>query len=152
LAISPLISYAQPIIKLPGTITSKSQQYTPVASPGQTWVLVNTVNPVVCYEEETGKQMILQLENSIDYRKQVDLYKQGNIELEKQNTLLKESNKLQNEQLDVSKRTIESYKELLKVQKDAYEEQIKNTKPSIWSKIGAALGVIGIGVLVGLLL
>jgi len=157
LVLNPLTSYSQEIKRIPGTITSgdigpSKQISTPVAPVGQAWVLVNTIEPVICYEEKTGSQMILQLENARDYKTQVDDLRQGNIELEKQIALLKESNKLQNEQFDISKRTIESYKELLKVQKEAYERQIDNVKPSIWDKIFSVLGGIGLGILVGILL
>lgn len=125
---------------------------TPVAPAGQTWVLVNTVEPVICYEEKTGSQMILQLENAKDYKTQVDDLKQGNVELEKQIVLLKEANKLQAEQRDIANQTIESYKGLLKVQKESFEKQIENQKPSVWGKIGAAFGGLGIGILIGVLL
>ena len=155
---SPLISNAQEIKTVPGTISSgdlvpgKNQISTPVAPAGQTWVLVNTTKPVICYEEKTGSQMILQLENAKDYKTQVDDLKQGNAELEKQIALLKEANKLQAEQRDIANQTIESYKGLLKVQKESFEKQIENQKPSIWGKIGAALGGLGIGILIGMLL
>ena len=161
LVLSPSIDtscFAQEIKKIPGTITSgdigpgKNIISTPVAPVGQAWVLVNTTEPVICYTEETGKQIILQLENSNDYKTQVDLYKQGNVELEKQIDLLKETLVLQKQQRDVADQTIESYKKLITVQKDAYEKQIENNKPSIWGKIGAALGGLGIGALIGLLL
>lgn len=119
----------------------------------QTTILVNTKDPVVCFTEaDISNKVIVSLENSGDYKEQIDLLKQGNIELERQITLLKEVNKLQQEQIEISKSTIESYKDLLKVQKEAYEKQIDNTKPSIWDKIFPALGGIGIGVLVGLLI
>jgi hypothetical protein len=147
LAISPLISNAQPIVNLPGTVTSGD-----IVFGGQTIVKVNTAKPVICFEEEDAKQMVVQLENSIDYEDQSENLKQGTAELEKQIALLKEINKLQMEQLNISKQTIESYKELTKVQKEAYEKHIDNIKPSIWDKIFPSLGGVGIGVLIGLLL
>jgi hypothetical protein len=174
LGICPLINncYGQDINGVPGTISNgdvipgKVQISTPVAGDGDTWVLVNTTVPTICYTEETGKQMIIELENSKDYKDQNELYKQSlaelekqigllketNIEFENQIGLLKEINKLQQEQLNISKQTINSYKELIQSQKEAFEKQIENQKPSILNRIGTALGSLGIGVLVGILI
>jgi uncharacterized membrane protein (DUF106 family) len=125
----------------------------PLTSYAQTsTVTVNTASPVVCFTEDDAKKIVVDLENVNDYKEQVELLKEANAELEKQIGLLKDINKLQQEQLNVSKQTIESYKELLKTQKEAYEKQIENNKPSIWGKIAAAAGGLGIGVLIGLLL
>ena len=114
--------------------------------------LKQTTESLVCFKEEDAKKMVVELENARDYEDEIDLLKKGNLEIEKQITLLKEANKLQNEQLDISKKTIDSYKELLQAQKDAYEKKIENEKPSIWGKFFAAIGGVGIGVLIGLLL
>jgi uncharacterized membrane protein (DUF106 family) len=125
----------------------------PLTSYAQTsTVTVNTASPVVCFTEDDAKKIVVDLENVNDYKEQVELLKEANAELEKQIISLKDINKLQQEQLNVSKQTIESYKELLKTQKEAYEKQIENNKPSIWGKIAAAAGGLGIGVLIGLLL
>lgn len=145
--------YGQEIKTVPGTVVSdKTQISTPAASAGQTWVLVNTTEPVICYEEKTASQMILQLENAKDYKTQVDDLKQDNAELEKQIALLKEANKLLVEQRDIADQTIELYKDLLNAQKEFFEKQIENQKPSIWGKIGVALEGLGIGILIGVLL
>ena len=151
LGINPLTSYAQVTKPIPGTITSGDIK--PVSSnPNQTWVLVNTINPVICYEEETGKQMILQLENNADYETEISDLKKDSAELEKQIGLLKDEIVLQKEQLDISKQTVDSYKELIKAQKDAFVKQIDNSKPSFLQKISTFLGGIGVGVLAGLFL
>lgn len=146
LIISPSISYSQGIPNaIPGTVSSGSLSATST-------VVVSTTEPVVCFKESDASRMVVELENNGDYREQIDLLKQANSELEKQIGFLKEINKLQQEQLKVSEQTIASYKELLKTQKEAYEKKIENEKPSIWGKIAAAVGGLGIGVLVGLLL
>jgi len=88
----------------------------------------------------------------VDYQEQVRLLKDANSELEKQIVSLKEINKLQQEQLEISKRTVESYKELVKTQREAYETEIKNTKPSIWKQIITGISGLGIGILIGLVL
>lgn len=140
--------------KIPGTITSGDIVPGQPASldPNKTWVLVNTKEPVVCFTETDGKQMVVPLENTDEYQTEINLLKQGNEELEKQINLLKETNKLQKEQLDISRQTIDSYKELIKSQKEAYEKQIENIKPSLFEKFSGILGGVGVGILVGLLL
>ena len=123
------------------------------AADNQTTLLVNTKEPVICFTEaDISNRVIVQLENLGDYKEQVDLLKQGSVELERQIALLKEINKLQQEQLVVSKSTIEAYKDLLKVQKEAYEKQIDNVKPSFFEKISGIFGGLGVGILIGLLL
>lgn len=116
-------------------------------------IQINTTEPVICFTEADAKtKILLPLENSIDYQQEIELLKQTTQELEKQIVLLKEMNKLQSEQLELSKQTIESYKKLLDSQKEAYERKIENEKPSIWGKIAATFGGLGIGILIGLLL
>jgi uncharacterized membrane protein (DUF106 family) len=124
----------------------------PLTSYAQTsTVVVNTTSSVVCFTEDDTKKIVVDLENVNDYKEQVEILKEANAELEKQIISLKEINKLQQEQLDISKQTIISYQNLLKVQKEAYEKEIKNNKPSIWGKIFASIGGLGVGVLIGLL-
>jgi hypothetical protein len=132
---------------------SQSQIIPKLQDVNQSYVLVNTKEPVICFTEaDVTNKVVVQLENNKDYESEIILLKQGTTELEKQIELLKESNKLQKEQLDITKQTIDSYRELLKSQKEAYEKQIENSKPSIFEKIFAAIGGVGIGILVGLLL
>lgn len=133
-------------------LPSTSLAQTSNTKPNQTTILVNTDKPVVCFTEEDTKKIVVELENSADYQEQVSLLKDANSELEKQIVSLKEINKLQQEQLEISKRTIESYKELIKTQREAYETEIKNTKPSIWKQIITGISGLGIGILIGLVL
>jgi len=133
-------------------LPSTSLAQIPNTKSSQPTISVNTDKPVVCFTEEDTKKIVVELENSADYQEQVSLLKDANSELEKQIVSLKEINKLQQEQLEISKRTIESYKELIKTQREAYETEIKNTKPSIWKQIITGISGLGIGVLIGLIL
>lgn len=103
---------------------------------------------VICFAEADVKRMVVDLENVNDYREQIDLLKQSNAELEKQLDLMRQINKFQYEQLEISKQTIEAYKNLIDVQKNAYESEIKNSKYSVWEKVFVSLGV---GLLIGLI-
>jgi predicted transcriptional regulator len=149
LVILPLTSYAQPPEGSISATTIKSSTYDVKQT---STVTVNSTSPVVCFTEDDTKKIVVDLENSNDYREQVEILKEANVELEKQIISLKEINKLQQEQLEISKQTIESYKNLLNAQKEAYEKEIENNKPNIWEKIFVGVGAAGIGVLIGLLL
>lgn len=149
MVILPLTSYAQPPEGSISATTIKSSTYDVKQT---STVTVNSTSPVVCFTEDDTKKIVVDLENSNDYREQVEILKEANVELEKQIISLKEINKLQQEQLEISKQTIESYKNLLNAQKEAYEKEIENNKPNIWEKIFVGVGAAGIGVLIGLLL
>ena len=149
MVILPLTSYAQPP---EGSISATTIKSSTSDVKQTSTVIVNTTSPVVCFTEDDTKKIVVDLENSNDYREQVEILKEANVELEKQIISLKEINKLQQEQLEISKQTIESYQKLLKTQKEAYEKEIENNKPNIWEKIFVGVGAAGIGVLIGLLL
>lgn len=149
MVILPLTSYAQPP---EGSISATTIKSSTSDVKQTSNVTVNSTSPVVCFTEDDTKKMVVDLENSNDYREQVEILKEANVELEKQIISLKEINKLQQEQLEISKQTIESYKNLLNAQKEAYEKEIENNKPNIWEKIFVGVGAAGIGVLIGLLL
>ncbi len=106
----------------------------------------------ICFSENDAKQMLVQLESVADYKEQIELMKSANQELLKQIELLKQVNKLQVDQLTTYKKTIDAYDALLKSQKNAYEKQIENERPSIFGKIFAGVGGIGAGILIGLIL
>jgi len=72
-------------------------------------------------------------------------------ELETQVKLLKETNKLKEEQITIGDRTIKQYQELIKFQKETYEQAVKDSRPNIFKQIIDALGFIGVGVVIGLI-
>ena len=106
----------------------------------------------VCYSEDTAKQITVDLEKAKSLKEQVELFEKGNAELEKQVSLLKEMNKLKDEQIAIGDKTIKQYQELLKFQKDTYEQAVKDTSPSVLKQVIDALGFLGIGVLAGVIL
>lgn len=106
----------------------------------------------ICFSEDTARRITVDLEKAKSLKEQVELYEKGNAELEKQITLLKEINKLKDEQIAINNMTIKQYQELLKFQKDTYEQIVKDAKPSVLKQIIDALGFIGIGILAGILI
>ena len=96
--------------------------------------------------------MVVSLENNKLLSDEVKLLKDMTAELEKQIDLLEQQKQKQVEQLKISQDTIDNYVKLLATQKKAYEEEIKNSKPSFLKQAGAIGGAIAIGVLIGLLI
>jgi hypothetical protein len=45
-----------------------------------------------------------------------------------------------------------SYKDLLKIQKEGYEKEIKNAKPKLLDTILKSIGLVGAGIVIGALL
>jgi hypothetical protein len=98
----------------------------------------------ICLPMEEAKNLVVELEKGKGLKEQVELYRQANEELEKQVNLLKEMNKLKDEQIAIGDRTIKQYQELLKFQKETYEQAVKDAKPGLLKQIIDAIGVIGI--------
>jgi len=71
---------------------------------------------------------------------------------DKQIELLKMKNDLYKEAIVLNEQTIKQYQELLKYQKESYNEIIKANKPSFFREIFNTFGFIGIGILIGLAL
>lgn len=106
----------------------------------------------VCYSEDTAKQITVDLEKAKSLKEQVELFEKANAELEKQVSLLKEMNKLKDEQIAIGDKTIKQYQELLKFQKETYEQAVKDARPSVLKQVIDALGFIGIGILAAVIL
>jgi DNA-directed RNA polymerase beta' subunit len=71
---------------------------------------------------------------------------------DKQIELLKQKVELYKEAMALNEQTIKQYQELLKYQKESYNEVIKANKPSFIREIFNTFGFIGIGILIGLAL
>jgi len=117
--------------------------------------------PLISFAEDIvipiadAKKMVVELERSSLYERQVVLIEKANSQLVDQNTLLMEQNiilkeqvKLKQDQLDLSAKELEN-------QKKVYEDKIKvyeKDKGNIWDKVFIAVGGIGIGILAGAVL
>ncbi|MDA8104667.1 MAG: hypothetical protein M0Z71_04740 [Nitrospiraceae bacterium] len=105
----------------------------------------------VCFSEADAEAIVVDIEKGKNLAEQVDLYKQANAELAQQVKLLKEIGDLQKQQLEVSRTAIEQYKDIIKYQGEAFQQVLKEAKPSILKCLIDAVGFIGIGALVGIL-
>lgn len=99
----------------------------------------------ICFSEQTAREMIVYIEQCNIIRQQVEVLKEANKELEYQVRLLKEINTLRVEQVD-------KLQDLVKLQKDAYEGIIKESKPSVFKSFVTGIGYLSIGILIGLVL
>lgn len=106
----------------------------------------------ICFSEDTAKQITVELEKTKNLKEQVELYKTANSELVEQTKLLKDMLKLKDEQIAASDRTIKQYQEIIKFQKETYEQAIKDVKPNPIKKLIDDLGFIGIGIMIGILI
>lgn len=106
----------------------------------------------ICFTEENAAKIVVELEKANIMKEQVQALKDQNIELVKQIKLMKEIVDLQQQQLDMSKQTIQTLQDTVKAQGEAYEKQLKMSKPNIWYQITEYAGILGVGILIGLLL
>jgi hypothetical protein len=106
----------------------------------------------VCFDPPTAGNMVVELEKARIMEKENILLREGNNELERQIGLLKQVTELKDKQIDVLEKTNKEYEDLLKTQKDLYSEMLKHAKPSIFSQLRDALGFVGIGALLMLVL
>jgi hypothetical protein len=100
-----------------------------------------------------AKKIVVNLEKSNLYKKQVILLEKANAQLMKQNEMLGEQIVLLNEQLAVQKEQLELTTKQLDTQKELYEDKLKaceKDKPNFLDKAMIGLGGAGIGALIAL--
>lgn len=71
--------------------------------------------------------------------------------LEQEIQLLKQKIELQNQLIQATQQTLNQYEQLIRYQKEAYEDIIRKNQPSLYKKIFDSLGFIGLGVIIGLI-
>jgi len=106
----------------------------------------------VCVSEESAKRIVVDLEKGKVNEEQVITLKTYNQEMEKQISLMKEVVKLKDEQIKKNEEMIEQQKKLMEYQVQACEEKVKNARPSFFDGLLKAIGGVGIGVIIGVLL
>jgi len=107
---------------------------------------------VICFSEEDAGKIVVDLEKYQKQSELVDLIKEENKELEIKIANLDKIIKSQDEIIKKSNESIENLQKLMDAQKEAYEKQIQESKPSIWKFIGTALGSLAVGLCIGLLI
>ncbi len=106
----------------------------------------------VCLSEENAAKIVVELERANIMKEELQVLKDQNAELYKQVKLMKEIVELQNQQLEASKKTVEVLQDTIKAQGEAYEKQLKQSKPNMMYQILEWAGFIGVGILIGLAL
>ncbi len=102
----------------------------------------------VCFTEEGTNRLVVELEQCQNLKEQINLFTQKSVEEERQIQLLKEKGSLQDRQLKTCNDTIEKWKGTVEEQKRICNDQ----KPGFFNQLFKALGFVGIGVLVGVIL
>jgi multidrug efflux pump subunit AcrA (membrane-fusion protein) len=100
-----------------------------------------------------AKKIVVNLEKSNLYQKQVVLLEKANAQLLKQNQMLGEQIILLNEQIVVQKEQLALTTKQLETQKELYEDKLKvceKDKPSFLDKAMIGIGGAGIGALIAL--
>lgn len=100
-----------------------------------------------------AKKIVVNLEKSNLYQKQIILLEKANSQLMKQNQMLGEQIILLNEQIVVQKEQLDLTKKQLDTQKELYEDKLKaceKDKPSFLDKAMIGIGGAGIGALIAL--
>jgi hypothetical protein len=105
----------------------------------------------ICLPSDTVSQMTVDLEKYQLLKERYNLLTDANKELEKQAELLEKIVDLQKQQNDVLAKTNEQYKQLIEDQSKMYKETLKASKPSIFERVFGALGIFGVGALIGIL-
>lgn len=106
-------------------------------------------NNAICYTPEIASKIVVDLQKYNITTKELEATKELNGELSKQIESLKQVIQLEKEQINVLNQAIVSYKNIIEVQKQGYEEQLKNSKPSLINTILKSAGLVGTGILIG---
>ena len=95
---------------------------------------------------------MVKLENYPKLQDNIKTLKEENAELDIKIDKLNKIIKSQETIIANAEKTIKRLEETIDTQKKAYEKQIEEAKPSIWSYIATALGSLAVGLCIGLLL
>jgi len=108
--------------------------------------------PIICFKESDASQIVVKLENYPKLQDNIKTLKEENAELDIKIDKLNKIIKSQETIIANAEKTIKRLEETIDTQKKAYEKQIEEAKPSIWSYIATALGSLAVGLCIGLLL
>ncbi len=108
--------------------------------------------PQICFKNDDASRMVVELQKCRFTEEELSVQEKRNLELmnqkDKQEKLAKElERKFQSCSEALGKTEI-----LMKEKDKACEEKVKAAKPSLWSMISGALGCLGLGLLIGVLL
>ena len=118
-------------------------------------LLFMSITPVygqVCFNQETADRMVVELQSCRFTEQELTFQEKKNLELmsvsEKQAQLARETEA----KFKACSAALGKTDQLMKDKDAACDERVKQAKPSLWSMISSALGCVGIGLLIGILL
>lgn len=125
-------------------------------------IFVSLLLPITSFAQDSinvslpdAKKMVVNLEKSDLYEKQILLLEKANTQLTEQNIILQDQTKILKEQIQLKQDQIDLTIKAMEDQKQVYEDKIKiyeKEKPSLFDKALLIGGGLGLGLLIGLLL
>lgn len=106
----------------------------------------------ICYKPEVASKIVVDLQKANITNQELIATQKLNDELKVQIESLNQIIVLQKEQINILDSGMSSYKDLLKIQKEGYEKEIKNAKPKLLDTILKSIGLVGAGIVIGALL
>lgn len=109
----------------------------------------------ICIPLNDAKKMVVELDKTQIYVKQIALLERANIQLTEQNTILLEQTIILKEQIQLKQEQLDLVLKENESQKKIYEDKIKlyeKEKPSFIDKAIIGISGAGIGVIIGALL
>jgi cell shape-determining protein MreC len=96
--------------------------------------------------------LVVEVERCRTLGDRIDLYQKANAELERQVELLQKIVDLKDKEIEVLERTNSKYRDLLTTEEEMYGQILKAQRPNPIQKAIEALGFVGLGVILVLLL
>jgi cell shape-determining protein MreC len=96
--------------------------------------------------------LVVEIEKCRTLQERIDLYQKANAELERQVELLEKIVDLKDREIEVLERTNSKYRDLLTTEEEMYGQILKAQRPNPIQKAIEALGFVGLGVILVLLL
>lgn len=107
---------------------------------------------IICYKPEVASKIVVDLQKANFTNQELIATQKLNDELKVQIESLNQIITLQKEQINILDSGMSSYKDLLKIQKEGYEKEIKAAKPSLLDTLLKSAGLLGAGIIIGALL
>jgi len=106
----------------------------------------------ICFSDETGRKLVVELEQCRIVNKNIGNYYKSNVELTKQIELLKLETSLLREKFEVADKLLKTNEELYKQKEEAINNELEEAKKPRWTSmflsggVGALLALLAVAV------
>ncbi len=115
-------------------------------------LLCPDANAEVCFSDEVGGAIVVELEKTANLKQQLVLQEQITVELTTQRDILTERVRIQKEQVILCDEVVKSQEQLAKVQDENCKQLVKAAAPSFWSRLGTHVTAFGVGAIIAAIL